>query len=253
MRSGTLLAAFLAVAGCSSGPSGTPKATSSPAPVRILAFTRTAGFHHVVIPAAAAALANALAGRATLEVTDDPARFSGAGLRPYRAVVFLLTTGDVLDASQQAAFEEFIARGGGYAGVHSATDTEYAWAWYHELVGATFKTHPKVQRAKVRILDPAHPSMEGLPAPWSRVDEWYDFRASPRPRVHVLATVDETTYAGGKMGRDHPIAWCRSFAGGRSWYTAMGHGEESWRDALFLRHVAAGVMTAAGVTPASCG
>lgn len=245
---GALLCALLS---CSSGtqPSGFPGSpTVSPLSVpRVLLFTKTLGFKHASIPEAVSRLQGALAGTVEgVDVTDDAGRFTDAGLRDYDVVVFLLTTGDVLTDAQQATFERFISSGKGFAGVHSATDTEYAWAWYHELVGATFKRHPKTQKATVRIEDGMHASTGRLPAPWVRTDEWYDFRNNPRSRVHVLATVDESTYSGGTMGRDHPIEWCRSFGGGRSWYTAMGHGEDSWRDPVFLSHVARGIVSAAG-------
>jgi type 1 glutamine amidotransferase len=106
-------------------------------------------------------------------------------------------------------------------------DTEYHWARYGRLVGAYFASHPEIQRATVRIEDRGHASTEGLPATWKRTDEWYNFRSNPRGNVHVLATLDEATYAGGKMGADHPIAWCQEIDGGRSWYTAMGHTSEA--------------------------
>ena len=241
---------MLLLSACPSGGSPVTRPSASPSePIRILVFTKTAGFKHASIPAAAAVVKGALSTRAAVDVTADAASFTDAGLEPYRAVVFLLTTGDVLDREQELAFERFIAKGRGFAGVHSATDTEYAWPWYHELIGATFKRHPKSQRATVRIADPSHSSMKVVPSPWVRTDEWYDFRDNPRRRVHVLATVDESTYSGGTMGRDHPIEWCRLFGGGHSWYTAMGHGEDSWRDPVFLSHVAQGIVSAALGSP----
>ena len=85
-----------------------------------------------------------------------------------------------------------------------------------------------------------------------RTDEWYDFRASPRGRVRVLATVDESTYAGGRMGDDHPIAWCHEYDGGRAWYSAMGHTGESFREPLFQAHLLAGIRYAAGAAAARC-
>jgi type 1 glutamine amidotransferase len=241
------VAAVLLVVASSACTSTTP-VDRTPSPTRaalakILLFTRTAGFKHASIPAAAEALTNALAGETVVVATSDPVTFTDSGLAPYAAIVFLMTTGDVLNGAQQAAFERFIARGGGFAGVHSATDTEYDWPWYHELVGATFKRHPRSQRATLTVVDRSHVSTKHLPSPWSRTDEWYDFRSNPRPKVHVLVTVDESSYTGGTMGRDHPISWCRSFAGGRSWYTAMGHSAATWHEPGFVAHVASGIMS----------
>ena len=132
-------------------------------------------------------------------------------------------------------------------GIHSASDTEYDWAWYGRLVGAYFAGHPQIQRATVRIEDRGHASTEGLPATWERTDEWYNFRRNPRGNVHVLATLDEGTYSGGTMGDDHPIAWCQTIDGGRSWYTAMGHTSESYAEPLFHLHLLGGIKSAAGV------
>jgi cytochrome c len=181
-----------------------------------------------------------------VDATEDATTFTDAALARYRAVVFLSTTGDVLDLAQKTAFERYIRSGGGFAGIHSASDTEYNWPWYGRLVGAYFASHSQIQRATVHIADPGHPSTKGLPAIWERTDEWYNFRTNPRGAVHVLATLDETTYSGGKMGADHPIAWCHLIEGGRSWYTAMGHTKESYAEPLFRLHLLGGIETAAG-------
>jgi cytochrome c len=162
-------------------------------------------------------------------------------------VVFLSTTGDILNATQKAAFERYIRSGGGFVGIHSASDTEYQWGWYGRLVGAYFASHPQIQQATIHIEDPAHPSTKDLPTVWQRTDEWYNFRSNPRGKVHVLATLDEATYSGGKMGADHPIAWCQAIDGGRSWYTAMGHTVESYAEPLFRLHLLGGIESAAGV------
>jgi type 1 glutamine amidotransferase len=214
----------------------------------VLLFSRTAGFRHDSIPAAVAALSElgATAGYAA-DATEDPTVFSAAGLARYDVVVFLLTTGDVLDDDQQAAFEAWVGSGGGWLGVHSAADTEYDWPFYGALVGAYFKQHPAVQQASVDIELPAVPGTDGLPSPWVRTDEWYDFRTNPRPNVTVLATVDESTYTGGTMGADHPIAWRHATTGGgRAFYTAMGHTIASYADPLFRQHLTGALRWVAG-------
>src|ERR1700730_17637387 len=189
-----------------------------------LVFSKTAGFRHDSIPQGIAAIKALGADKGfAVDSTEDAARFTDAGLAGYKVVVFLSTTGDILDAGQKAAFERYIRSGGGFVGIHSASDTEYQWAWYGRLVGAYFASHSQIQGATVRIEDPNHPSTKGSPATWKRADEWYNFHSNPRSAVHVLATKDETTYSGGTMGTDHPIAWCQEIDGVRSWYTAMGH------------------------------
>jgi type 1 glutamine amidotransferase len=226
------------------------------APFRVLLFSRTAGFRHDSIPTAIAALTELQdRGGFVVEATEDPAQFSAANLARFRVVVFLLTTGDVLDDGQQAAFEGWIAAGGGYLGVHSAADTEYDWPFYGALVGAYFKAHPAIQAASVKIEVTDHPATVGLPSPWSRSDEWYDFRTNPRAAVEVLATVDESTYAGATMGTtmgttmggDHPIAWSHATAaGGRALYTAMGHTQASYADPAFRQHLVGALRWVAG-------
>jgi cytochrome c len=142
-------------------------------PFRALLFSRTVGYRHDSIPAAIAAL-SALQGTGgyLVETTEDPSRFNAGDLARFRVVVFLMTTGDVLDDEQQAAFENWIGQGGGYLGIHSASDTEYDWPYYGDLVGAYFAQHPAIQQATVHIEDASHPTVAGLPSPWSRLDEW---------------------------------------------------------------------------------
>ena len=226
--------------------------TQPPASPRILVFTKTSGFRHASIPAAIKAIREQGADSGlTVDATEDAGAFTDANLRRYAAVAFVLTTGDVLGPAQQAAFERYIRRGGGYVGVHSATDTEYDWPWYGRLVGAYFRSHPAIQTATVRIRASRDPSTSGLPRAWVRTDEWYSFRRNPRGSVRVLATLDESTYTPGPdaMGADHPIAWAHAFDGGRAWYTAGGHTEESYADPVFRRHLIGGIRYAAGLSP----
>jgi cytochrome c len=215
----------------------------------VLVFSKTTGFHHDSIPQGIAAI-EALGAEHGFAVdsTVDAARFSDAVLARYKVVVFLNTTGDILDAGEKTAFERYIRSGGGFVGIHSASDTEYGWPWYGRLVGTWFASHPHIQRATVHIANPDHPSTKGLPTAWERTDEWYNFRSNPRGAVQVLATLDEATYSGGAMGADHPIAWCQTIDGGRSWYTAMGHTKESYDEPLFRLHLLGGIESAAGVT-----
>jgi type 1 glutamine amidotransferase len=221
-------------------------AASAAALTSVLVFTRTKGFRHSSIPAGIAAIQRLGAEHGfAVTATEDAGAFTAAGLAPHQAVVWLSTTGDVLDAAQQAAFERYIADGGGYVGIHAAADTEYDWPWYGDLVGAWFRTHPAVQEATVRVEDRAHPSTAHLPDPWVRTDEWYDFRTDPRPDVRVLLRLDESSYTGGSMG-DHPITWCREVGAGRSWYTGVGHTEASFADPDVTRMLLGGIRYAAG-------
>ncbi|MFD1046193.1 ThuA domain-containing protein [Kibdelosporangium lantanae] len=222
-------------------------------PFRALVFSKTAAFRHDSIPDGIAAIQKlGQEHNFTVDATEDAGAFTDANLAKYQVVIFLSTTGDVLDDTQQAAFEKYVQAGGGYAGIHSAADTEYSWPWYGKLVGAYFKQHPTPQTATVKVEDPAHPSTQGLPEKWSRFDEWYDYQTDPRPNVHVLTSLDETSYTGGTMGYDHPDTWCQDYDGGRSWYTGLGHTKESYTEPNFLHLILGGIQTAAGVVPADC-
>ncbi|MGH3005210.1 MAG: ThuA domain-containing protein [Gaiellaceae bacterium] len=221
---------------------------------KVLVFSKTAGFRHDSIPAGIAAVQElGAANNFEVDATEDAAAFNDANLAQYDAVIWLSTTGDVLDDAQQAAFERYVQGGGGYAGIHAASDTEYTWAWYGGLVGAYFDSHPANQTATVKVADHVHPSTEPLPERWTRFDEWYNFQTNPRGDVHVLATLDETTYSGGNMGFDHPTAWCHDYDGGRAWYTGGGHTSESFSEPLFRQHMLGGIRWAAGVAPGDCG
>jgi cytochrome c len=252
-----LLALVLAGSGCRQRDApeqpAPPRATggADTARFRVLVFTRTAGFRHRSISDGVAAIRRLGAGHGfAVDDSDDPVRV-GQGLTGYRAVVFLSTTGDFLDAGQQDALRRYVQGGGGWVGVHAAADAEYDWPWYGELVGARFRHHPPVQRATVRPA-PVAALAGNLPPRWERTDEWYDFATNPRGRVRVLATVDESTYTGAGMGADHPIAWCHEYAGGRAWYSAMGHTSESFQEPEFLAHLLAGIRYAAGQTMTRC-
>jgi type 1 glutamine amidotransferase len=245
-----LLTALVGLAVLAACDAPAPSAPDSP---RILVFTRTAGFRHSSIPAGVAAIRDlGAAGGFAVDSTEDSALLTAGSFARYRALVFLNTSGDVLDEGQQRAVEDFIRGGGGFVGVHAAADTEYGWPFYGELVGAYFAGHPAIQPAVLRVVDRVHPATAKLDAVWSRTDEWYNFRTNPRPGVHVLLTLDESTYTGGTMGADHPIAWCHPVGAGRSFYTGGGHTEQSYAEPAFRAHLLGGIRYAAGLAPADC-
>ncbi|MGW0759237.1 ThuA domain-containing protein [Streptomyces sp. NPDC002814] len=220
---------------------------------RILVFSRTVGFRHSSIDEGITALRDlGAANNFTVDATEDPQAFTTSNLAQYRAVVFLSTTGDVLGNAQQTAFEQYLGSGGGYVGIHAAADTEYDWPFYEGLAGAYFHSHPAIQPATVKVEDRAHDATAHLGRTWQRTDEWYNYRTNPRTTAHVLASLDESSYSGGTMSGDHPIAWCKDYAGGRAFYTGGGHTEESYADPAFRRHLLGGIRWAAGTTQADC-
>jgi type 1 glutamine amidotransferase len=245
---GVTAAVLLTVAGTG----GTP-AYAADTPYDVLVFSKTAGFRHDAIPAGIQLIRDLGAANSfTVTATEDSGQFNAANLAQFEAVVFLNTTGDVLNATQQTAFENYIRAGGGYVGVHSASDTEYDWPFYGELVGAYFASHPAIQQATVRVENRAHAATAGSGPAVVRTDEWYNFRTNPRSSARVLSTLDESTYSGGTMGADHPHTWCKTLQGGRSFYTGSGHTQASYTEAGFRSLILGGIRYAAGRTKADC-
>ncbi|MGI9289301.1 MAG: ThuA domain-containing protein [Pseudomonadales bacterium] len=220
---------------------------------KVLVFSKTSGYRHDSIAAGVEAVTKL--GREqefNVVASEDASLFNQEELANYQAVIFLNTTGDVLGAEQQEAFQRYIQAGGGFVGIHSAADTEWednAWPWYTRLVGAAFLSHPSdpsnVQQATLRVQDRAHSSTALLDDTWQRADEWYDYQRL-NPAVNVLMTVDESSYQGAVMGDEHPIAWYHDYDGGRSFYTGLGHTEESYSEKAFLQHLVGGITYAMG-------
>lgn len=181
---------------------------------RVLVFSKTLGWHHTSIPNGIAAIQKlGKENEFNVDTTTNADYFNEDSLKNYAAVIFLSTTGDVLDYRQEAAFERYIQAGGGYVGVHAAADTEYDWGWYDRLVGGHFYDHPgihdtfhNVQEGVFNVVDQNDNATKHLPKPWKRSDEFYSFRKIPAD-VHVLLTVDENSYHGGKRMGNHPMAW----------------------------------------------
>jgi cytochrome c len=214
---------------------------------RVLVFSKTKGFRHVSIePGKAALLKLGAENNFDVDTTEDASLFTEQNLKRYGAVVFLNTTGDVLGPQEQNAFKRFIQAGGGYVGVHAAADTEYDWWWYGKLVGAYFQSHPETQ--KVRVLKVATDVKEmdlHVPEPWERTDELYNYRRISKD-LNVLFKLDESSYKGGENGDDHPWVWYHDFDGGRSFYTGMGHTDESYAEPEFLAQLNMGIKYAIG-------
>lgn len=215
----------------------------------VLVFSKTLGWNHSSIPYGQAAILKlGTENGFRVDTTRDASLFNDRNLKKYHAVIFLSTTGNVLNAGQQAAFERYIQAGGGYVGIHAAADTEYEWPWYNKLMGAHFASHPLnpgVRKAVVEVVDTSHSATRGLPARWERTDEWYNYR-SFYAGIKVLANLDEDSYEGGANGNNHPITWYHEFDGGRAFYTGGGHEDSSFSEPDFLRHLLGGIWYAMG-------
>ncbi|HET6547611.1 MAG TPA: ThuA domain-containing protein [Solirubrobacter sp.] len=212
---------------------------------RVLVFTKTTGYRHASIPDGVKAIQRlGSRHRFSVDTTADAAAFTSRRLARYDAVVFLSTTGTpIARRAQQRAFQRYIRKGGGYVGIHAASDTRGRWPWYERLAGARFERHdPGISRRTVTVEDRGTAATRRLPAAWTRSDEWYEFRSNPRGRAHVLAS----------LGAERPLAWCHRFAGGRSIYTAMGHTEASFSEPRYLSHLLGAIEMAAGHARFAC-
>lgn len=263
---GALVLAVLvgALAGAASADPATTERAAGKS-FRVLVFSRTTGFRHHSIPTGVNAI-HELGREYGFRVrnTENPEVFRPRKLRRFAAVVFLNTTGTVLNRVRKRAFKRYIRRGGGYVGIHSAADTEHDWPFYERLVGALFLSHPLQQPARFNNEAPKHPATAHLdPRFWS-FDEFYSFKRNPRARVRVLLSIDEGTYlpdpntshlegagVSGRMG-DHPMSWCHRVGKGRSFYTALGHEPYLYSVGWYRRHVLGGIRVAAGVAKANC-
>ncbi len=216
-------------------------------PMKILVFSKTNGFRHDSIETGIAAVKKMGEENSFgVDATEDSAKFTADFLKDFKVVIFLSTTGDILNDTQQKVFESYIRSGHGYVGVHSASDTEYDWPFYGTLVGAYFKGHPHIQPAKLTVIDKNHPATAHLNDTWERTDEWYNFRKPPEG-VRVLLKIDEKSYTGGENGDNHPMAWCHEVDAGRAFYTELGHTKESYADPMYLKHLLGGIVYASGI------
>jgi type 1 glutamine amidotransferase len=213
---------------------------------KVLVFCKTAGYHHNSIGVGVKAIMKL--GRKNdfdVDSTTDATKFTYDNLKQYAAVIFLSTTGDVLNDAHQAEFVKYIRNGGGFVGVHAATDTEYDWQWYGNLVGAYFKSHPAQQMATIQVIDADFIATKGLPTEWKRFDEWYNYKWMATD-LYIRLKIDETSYKGGEMNGNHPMSWYHEYDGGRAFYTELGHTDESYKDPLYLNHLLGGIKYAMG-------
>ncbi len=222
---------------------------------KALMVTTTRGWHHESLHYGGVGLKEmAIKNYFDLTLFEDPQSFTDKNLEQYQVVIFLNTTGDIFDSTQQKVMERFIQSGKGYVGIHSASDTEYDWDWYTKLVGRMFHIHPAIQTARLNIIDTNFPGLQGFEGKKLWTDEWYEFGPEKISGLNYILAVDESSYnpkvqwgekKGEGMGKLHPIAWYHDYDGGRSFYTALGHVPTTFSNPAFLDHLYAGIFWAA--------
>jgi len=233
--------------------------TAAKPTMNLLVFTKTVGFYHVAKPNAIKAFYEmAHDHNWQITFTEDSTFFTDKELKKYNVVVFLLTTGNnLLNDTEKLALEKYVEGGGGFVGVHTATDTEYKWPWYEKLIGAHFLGHPPVHEGKLIIENKLHPATTCFGVDtltWK--DEFYSFDRNPRKNrnLKILVSIDEKSYNIDEnlwfksvnivMG-DHPLVWCQEMGRGRSFQTALGHIPEMYDNEMFRKHLIGAVLWAA--------
>jgi type 1 glutamine amidotransferase len=237
-------------AGCAAptAPSGTPRqlpASFFPLRgLRVLMLTATAGFRHDSIAAARQTMSELGATQGfSLFATEDLTSLNPDEIGNFDVVMFALTSGELrLNEPQRRALVDFVAGGKGFVGMHSATDTLREWPEYGRLVGSYVIDHPWTQQARVVVEDASHPAT-GIRDAFTLEEEYYVFGDNPRARAQVLLRLDPASV--GATG-DYPLAWAQSFGSGRSYYNALGHFSNTWRDARYQQQLLAAIRWVSG-------
>jgi uncharacterized protein len=220
-----------------------PIAARADRPVEhVLYFTLSAGYRHQVIPLSQAILEQLGRGSGAFDVTatEDHSVFTPENLERYAAVIFY-TSGELpMSGSQKGALLDFVRSGGGFVGVHSASDTFYTWPDYLDLVGGYFNDHPWHQAVTIEVVDPSDPLVAFLGSSLQINDEIYQISDFDYRGSHVLLCLDQSSVdlsANGVRQRFYgwPLAWTRLYGQGRVFYTALGHEAAVWRDSRYQR------------------
>jgi uncharacterized protein len=221
--------------------------------VKVLVYTKNGkGYVHDNIPDAVASIRKL--GKEygfKVDVSDDPAVFTEEKIKQYTLLLFPSTNNEVFETdAQRLVFRRFIEAGGGFVGLHSVVGTERNWGWFKNMLGGSFVWHPPYQRYKIKVINPAHPSVKGLPLIWEKEDECY-FKKEMYPGINVVMAHDLTTLRenerekvrqhAGPFGDLYPAAWYHYYDGGTVWITALGHAKEDYVDPTFIQHMIQGI------------
>lgn len=228
-------------------------ADSAQAKKRVLVITHAAGFKHSSRPVAAATVKKLgeknglweVVG--VLETPEEVAKgITAEGLMNVDLVFFANTTGALpFTTDGKKAFYDWLRAGGAYAGVHSAGDTFHNDPEYLDLVRGEFLTHGPQVTVEAFVQDPDHPATKGLPASFMIHDEIYEYKNWERGKVHMLLTMHKHPQK--DQQGDFPIAWTNRLGKGRMFYTSLGHREDVYENAIYLKHLEGGIKWALGL------
>jgi len=223
--------------------------------VKVLVYTKNGkGYVHDNIPHAVKCIQKlAKENGFQIDVSDTPSVFTESNLKQYTLILFPSTNNDVFNTDEQRlVFKRYIQSGGGFVGLHSVTGTERNWKWFKMMVGGTFSWHAKNQKFKVKVIEPTHPTMKGIPAIWERKDECYFAKELyPGTKVlmaHDVTSLDHNTGDSVKIKQFsapfsdlYPAVWYHHFDGGNIWITALGHDKENYEDPMYVKHIFQGI------------
>lgn len=216
---------------------------------KLLMLTHSAGFRHDYLPTARETVRELGLVSSRFEVldTEDCSFIKADVLRGFSALLFA-TTGELpIDEEQKKALIKFVGEGGGFIGVHNATDTFYKFPDYGEMLGGYFQAHPWTQEVTVIVEDGDHPATRHLPKTFKVKEEVYTFRNWSRGKTHVLISLDNSSVdlsKGTRLDHDYALCWCHRYGEGRVFYTAFGHFKELWREGWFRKHLLGGILWA---------
>jgi type 1 glutamine amidotransferase len=189
-----------------------------------------------------------------VDTSSNPSVMTESNLKQYTLLIFPSTNNDVFDNDmQRLAFRHYIEAGGGFVGIHSVTGTERNWKWFKMMLGGTFSWHAKFQKFNVRMIDPSHPSIQGLPTTWTKSDEFYFAKELyPGPKVlmaHDITSLDTTDPAqkaniiknAGGYAELYPSVWTNDFDGGHTWITTLGHDKKDYSEPVYMKHLLQGI------------
>ena len=225
----------------------------------VLYFSCTKGFRHSTCAYAKPIITRMgeESGRFRVICSEDPRVINETFLRDISCVIFGNTTGSFLNDDEKAALLGYVRGGGGFVGIHAATDCEYDWPDYNKLMGGWFDGHPWNERVTIKVEVPEHPACQPVDKPWVIADEIYQMRDWSREDVCVLMSLDPNGTDFTKQGMkrkdlDFGIAWCRQYGEGRMFYTALGHREEVFDDPMYQAHLLNGILWAMGELAGTC-
>lgn len=229
--------------------------------VKVLVYTKNGkGYIHDNIPNAVQCIQQlGITHGFKVDTSASPSVMTENNLKQYTMIIFPSTNNDIFDNNQQRlAFRRYIEAGGGFVGLHSVTGTERNWKWFKMMLGGTFAWHANFQTFSIKMIDPSHPSMQGVPKVWQKADECYFAKELyPGPRVlmaHDITTLNQTDTAQKKLINKHaggyaelyPAVWAYDYDGGHTWVTVLGHHKNDYADPVYMNHVLQGLRYVAG-------